>query len=225
MFNVEKREVLNPNLGSIYDDEIVGTGYKVVEKGQNVTPIDEEGEIDESQYAQVLLYGDTNGDGKIDSLDIGPMVGYINGKVALEGIQKIAANVVNNKEEAKEIGTLGNANNTNGTNDTNNVTVTNKKEQINEKDVARIKEFILKRLNTRIVEEMPEESEINNINSNELEEQEISLKLTAGEKIALNGKGSILEDVILSQNVSGNVNSANGTNEANNISNNNRRRS
>ena len=116
---IEIEDIVDEENQSIKDNELVATEDKIITKdGKEFT---------------LLVYGDINSDGKVNSIDIGLIIKEEVNNVAINGIRRKAANLVNGNDETDIL--------------------------IDHKDVNRFKEYILRTTNVQIVDVLPKELE------------------------------------------------------------------
>lgn len=114
--NIQVEEILNAKNESMKGTDLIATGCKVI--------------IGEKGY-RVIVYGDINSDGIINSNDIGLIINEMVKGKKIEGTKRKAANVSNAGDTDDKI--------------------------INKNDIDKLKNYILRKLNTSLVDELPEE--------------------------------------------------------------------
>lgn len=114
--SISVKEIVNSENEKIDNNGLVGTGSKVI--------------TEEKDY-RVIVYGDINGDGKVNSNDIGLIIKEKVNDEKIEGINRKAANVCNVEDVDDEI--------------------------VNSEDINRLKNYILRKLDINLVDELPEE--------------------------------------------------------------------
>lgn len=114
--SISVKEIVNSKNEKLDNNSLVGTGSKVITEGKEYN---------------VVVYGDINGDGKINSNDIGMIIKERIKNEKIEGINRKAANVCNITDIDDEI--------------------------VDSKDINRLKNYILRKLDINLVDELPEE--------------------------------------------------------------------
>ena len=144
--NIEVKEIKDNQEQAIGANTLIGTGSKITLKNQK-------------EYI-TIFYGDINGDGKINSNDIGLILNEQKNGKKIEGVYRKAANVANKNDNNNQI--------------------------LNNEDIYRIKDYIIQKIDKNLVDEIPQEineSDKNTKEDKQEDKQEDNVKI---EKLELN---------------------------------------